>query len=215
MTNILRKFALVATGVALSFTVMEAKPVQAATIAWDLEFFDDAGAQVGSGQFSYNTDTNTFVQTIPTSSPQGFTVQNALESFSANIQAQNWGFEEPGITWWAQSSRPPGQQRNSRYGISIVDNSWFFGDGFLGTRQLLLDNMESVSAQVWRGNWSQEVLQPGGGPPAQGEGAWTATQRNAEAVPEPSSILGSLAIGTFGAGLALKRKVKVSPRNEK
>ena len=207
MTNVLCKFALVATSVALSFTVVEVKQVQAATISWDLEFFDNAGAQLGNGQFSYNTDTTTFVQTIPISSPMGFNVQNALESFSANIQAQSWGFEAPGVTWWVQSSRPPGQQRNTRYGIFIADNSWFFGDVVYGTRQLLLDNMKSVSDQVWTGDWFQQIVQSGGGAPFQGDGAWTATQRNTEVVPEPSSVLSSLAISTFGIGLALKRKV--------
>ena len=61
MANVLHKFVLVATSVALSSTVMEAKQVQAATISWDLDFFDNAGTQVGNGQFSYNTDTTTFV----------------------------------------------------------------------------------------------------------------------------------------------------------
>ncbi len=195
---------IAAASVAFSFTLITAKPVQAATFSWNLDFFDDNNVQVGSGEFSYDPTTTTFVETTPTSLPEGFTVQNDLETFSANIRGENWGFEA-GTTWWAEPSRPPGQQRTSRSRPFVVENSWFFGDPFFGTRALNMD-IDSASDTAGSGTWFQLIVPPGGGDPFRGAGTWKATLRsNVESVPESSSVLGLLAIGTFGAVSLLKR----------
>lgn len=194
-TNIYQKLALTSTIVTLGLTAIEVKPSLSVNIKWNLTFYNTTNQQVGSGQFGYEQGISTFVETNPFPS-SGFPVKNALTSFSANILGEPWSLNNaPGITWWSSSSRSPGQQRySSSPQPTIVDNSWFFGDLFLGTRQLLLASIEEVSSNVWQGSWNQSIVASN----SFENGTWTA-----EAVPEPLTILGSAM--ALGFGVSFKK----------
>lgn len=219
MGNLFQKYAVAAVGAGFSLIAIAAKPVQAATMVWGLKFFQD-GTEVGSGEFSYNPDKTTFIQlaNLFDPFPSGFYVSTVLDSFSAYILGEQWGLGFR--TWWADGYRAPGQQSFTRYSFNayITERFWFFGDPSFGTRQLVLNNMQPISDDVWTGNWLGSVAQPsvpGGVPIFYASGVWTATRQNPQSVPEPSFPLGLLAFGVLGAASALKRKNKQQESIEK
>ena len=195
-------------------------PVTAATITFDLDFFDDGGTEVGDGQFSYDDETATCVELSPvgdcfqepSEDPNDFNdvffVENALTNFSATINGEDWDLGY--ITWWGddESGQLPGYQATSRYGIFINENRWFFGDGYFGERQLSI-GITQFSDTSGEGSWNQDVVPPGGGNPFAGAGTWEATRvgttpepsipaPSSEAVPEPSTVFGALVAMIFG-----------------
>ncbi|PZV18389.1 MAG: hypothetical protein DCF22_02070 [Leptolyngbya sp.] len=200
MQKIYQKTAAIAFSVVVGVNTIAA-PAQAAILTWSLNFFDNAGSPAGKGEFSYDDESLTFVQTIPISAPVGFEVRNALTNFSAAVLGENWSLgDRPGVTWWQPTdSNNLGQQRISRYGIFIAD-TWFFGDVGSGTRQFLLqgDNQNSAS---WGGSWLQSIV---GVVPSFGSGSWTASPSSA-AVPEPSTVLGATLVGV---GVWLRKRIK-------
>lgn len=199
--------------------LISAIPVTAATITFDLDFFDDGGTEVGDGQFSYDDEALTCVELSPVGDcfrepledPNDFNdvffVENALTDFSATINGEDWDLGY--ITWWGddESGQLPGYQAPSRYGISIAENSWFFGDGDFGERQLSIDITQS-SDIYGEGSWEQNVIPPGGGNPFAGAGTWQATRvgtapepsvpASSEAIPEPSTVFSTLVAIIFG-----------------
>jgi hypothetical protein len=199
-------------------------PVSAANITFDLDFFNDSGTEVGDGEFSYDDEALTCFEYSevgdcsrePSEDPDDddyyndvFYVENALTNFSATINGEDWsgGYGH----WWSddESGQLPGEQSASRYGISIGENRWFFGDVDFGTRQFVMDFTQS-SDTSGEGNWLQNVVPPGGGDPFAGSGTWQATRVGtesessvpapspSEAVPESSTIFGALAAMVFG-----------------
>lgn len=167
--TIFQKIAVTAASVLVGVAGMEVKPIQATTAFWDLQFFDDSGTQVGSGEFSYNTDTLTF---IPTSylADSGFYVSTGLESFSANIDGVEWDDSFSYSKWWTPSD-PVGTFGNyySRDGEPRISASWFSSeDSFQRTRTLVLDDDISGNRR-----WSQTVLDDPQGY-IEGSGNWTA-----------------------------------------
>ena len=199
MQKIYQKTAAIAFSAVVSAGTITA-PAQAATLTWGLTFFDNAGTPVGSGEFSYDDQALTFVQTIPISAPTGFEVNNALTKFSATVLGKEWSLSDrPGVTWW-QPTEPTslGQQEISRYGIFITNN-WFFG-GQSTVRQFLLYNSQPNPAG-WGGDWTQAIP---GFIPSFGSGSWTASPSSA-AVPEPSTVLGATLVGV---GVWLRKTMK-------
>lgn len=200
MQKIYQKTAAIAFSAIVSAGTITA-PAQAATLTWGLSFFDNAGTPVGNGEFSYDDQALTFVQTIPISAPVGFEVNNALTSFSATVLGKEWSLSDrPGVTWW-QPTQPKnlGQQRISRSGIFIAD-TWFFGDGMLGTRQFLLQG-DSQNSASWGGSWVQSIAAL---TPSFSSGSWSASSSSA-AVPEPSTVLGATLVGV---GVWLRKTMK-------
>ena len=196
-------------------------PVSAATITFDLDFFDDSGTQVGNGEFNYDDEALTCFEYSevgdcsrePLEDPDDyndvFFVENTLTDFSATINGEDWSGAYG--HWWSddKSGQLPGEQSASRYGISIGENSWFFGDVEPGIRQFVMDFTQS-SDTSGEGSWLQEVVPSGGGNPFAGSGTWQATRVGtvsepsvpapspSEAVPESSTIFGALVAMVFG-----------------
>ncbi|MEB3277870.1 MAG: PEP-CTERM sorting domain-containing protein [Lyngbya sp.] len=188
------------------------QPVQAANIKeWKIDFFNDAGEFAGEGSFSYDLDTETFVETFfyEDSEPEGFYVQAALESFSAEILGETWSLgDQPGnVTWWADSTGQQGQQVFHRSPEPFINSGyWFFGDQFFGTEQFVISSMEMISETVWEGSWFQFVLDSTGPGPGT-SGTWTATLETlATPVPEPTTLLGLIAVFGFGVLFPQKRR---------
>ncbi|MCU0533151.1 MAG: PEP-CTERM sorting domain-containing protein [Hydrococcus sp. Prado102] len=110
MTNILSNLLVATAFSALSLISIISKPTHAATVFWDLKFFDAAtGNSLGTGELSYD-DSEPFEGTFPSSFPDNFppnpditirTSDNwyALESFSATIPLES-GFETTENATW-------------------------------------------------------------------------------------------------------------------
>ncbi|MBM0743015.1 hypothetical protein JOY44_15605 [Phormidium sp. CLA17] len=200
MQKIYQKTAAIAFSVVVGVGT-SATPAQAAILTWGLSFFDNAGKPIGNGEFSYDDQALTFVQTIPIAAPFGFEVDNALTSFSATVLGKEWSLSDrPGVTWW-QPTDPKnlGQQVIGRSGIAIVD-TWFFGDAAFGTRQFSLRGGEQNSAG-WGGSWVQSIT---GLAPSFGSGSWSASPSSV-AAPEPSTVLGATLVGV---GVWLRKTIK-------
>lgn len=195
-------------------------PVTAATITFDLDFFDDSGTEIGDGQFSYDDEASTCFESSvvgdcsrePSLNPNDFNdvffVENALTDFSATISGEDWSGAYG--HWWSDDEigQLSGEQISSRYGISLADNQWFFEEGDFGTEQFAM-NFTQSSDTSGEGNWLQNVVPSGGGNPFAGAGTWQATRvgtapepsvpvPSSEAVPEPSTVFGALIAMIFG-----------------
>lgn len=202
-------------------------PVTAATITFDLDFFDDSGTQVGDGQFSYDDEetlscyqiTNSFECDLQSTDilidefgeiPEPTVISNALTDFSANIDGIDWDYGDAYLTWWGDDStgQQPGQISVSRNGSFAESNYWFFGDGFTGTEQFAM-NFDSSSDTFGEGDWFQSIVPSVSGLPSENSGPWQATRVGtapepsvpapfSEAVPEPSTVFGALIAMIFG-----------------
>ncbi|MBF2021734.1 MAG: hypothetical protein IGR93_16960, partial [Hydrococcus sp. C42_A2020_068] len=117
MNDIFAKLTVATALCTPSFTAIAAQPTRAATVFWDLEFFDSpSGEQIGTGGFSYD-DSEPFEGTIPSPVPYipefpDITIRKsdnwyALESFSATIA---------GVTWNLTSLREVPQCRETELG---------------------------------------------------------------------------------------------------
>ncbi|HEY9652517.1 MAG TPA: hypothetical protein V6C95_17800 [Coleofasciculaceae cyanobacterium] len=174
--TIFQKIAVTAASVLLGVAGMEVKPTQAATAFWDLTFFDDDGKRVGSGEFSYNSDTLTL---IPTDYPAfyGYYVTNVLESFSANIDGVEWDREgSPCVHWW-NTSDPVGPFAGcrSRYSpIPGVENRWLFGDLVARFPELAVYG-DLGGRRYWQHSFYDDQRQY-----REGSGTWTATLRRVD-----------------------------------
>jgi hypothetical protein len=170
-----------------------------------IEFYgSDEATLVGTGTFSFDTDDLTFVEEVPVPDPEpsdGFYVNTALSSFSANVIEHHWSLGSK--AWWLDGSIKPGYQAVSRYGIYITPKTWFFGDPYFGEEALVM-YFNSFSENDGSGTWHAEV----GFLSMEGHGTWKATVKP---VPEPLTILGTGAALGFGAlfkrKLALKNQV--------
>lgn len=208
-----QKIAIVAGVISLGSGCIAANPAQATSLDWGISFFDNAGTTVGTGTFSYDPDITTFVQTSPdlpdsTLPAQGFNVNTALESFAATILGQPWHLPSAGITW-LDASEGLRQQRFYRSPLPFIADYWFFGDLYRGTRQLTLDGQKSPADQ-WSGSWSQSIVEVGSSNDVSGSGSWIAAlQPQAEGVPEPTTVLGSV---VFGLGCLLRKKLTVGKK---
>lgn len=209
----LPKLAVITATAALSFTVIDAKPVKAELVWWDMEFFDNTGGQVGSGEFSYDLDTTTFIVTLPypvdpLNDPLcqgnldscGFYVDTALESFSANILGVQFGKQL--TAWWNSNTVPPmGHLYGGRAGRG-VGSGWFFGDD-LGNKQFSISR-NGITSSTGNGSWllaGSEIPQPGFY-----SGNWTATLRNSTSVPEPTVTLSLFGFAILGLASLKKHK---------
>lgn len=212
-----KRLALAASSVVLGVGIMGATPAQANLVFWDLDFFDESGEQVGSGELGYDSETTTFVQTnllfpefVP---PEGFEVQSALEVFSVNVVGETFGLDDqPGmVTWWFDSNNNPGQQLvDPRQPVPrIIENTWRFPEGgsFLFAEKVFtMDDMEKISNALWVGDWDFlgfdfVIIDE----PIFESGKWSATLRS-QTVPEPTTTLGLLAFSALGVASTLKRK---------
>ncbi|MEL7035728.1 MAG: PEP-CTERM sorting domain-containing protein [Cyanobacteria bacterium J06592_8] len=203
------RLSMATVSIASIFSAIATEPAQATNVeSWTIDYFDGSGELVGEGGFSYDLDTETFVETTPDffSEPDGFSVQGALNSFSAEILGETWNLsQEPGnVTWWADSINQPGQQSFHRSPEPFINDFWFLGDQFEGLEQFSMSNMEMISETVWEGSWFQFVLDSTG--PGSGDsGTWVATlETPTESVPEPATLFGLIAV--FGFGLLTPRK---------
>ncbi|GEM_PF-997567 len=200
-----QKMAIVMGAISLSLSVVKANSAQASEVAWGISFFNAAGTQVGSGEFSYDPGTTTFVQTSPDIPsplpPSGFNVHTALKSFAATILGNQWSLPSAGVgVTWLDPSSGLEQQRFGKSPQPFLADSWFFGDAFAGTKQLLLDGQAAESGG-WGGSWIQSIASGS----SNESGSWVAAlQPQSEGVPEPTTVLGAV---TFGAGCLLRKKM--------
>ncbi|MDJ0598728.1 MAG: PEP-CTERM sorting domain-containing protein [Crocosphaera sp.] len=183
--------------------ILNINPSSAATIGYDLKFFDNLDNQVGSGEFTYDSHTSTCIQTQPFGDScdqvNGFFVNTELVSFSANISGTEWIFDDrSGQLWWDEQSNSVRGTIASRSDI-LLGEQWFFGDQFFN------ENFLSIEGQSG-GTWTQ-VLNDSNFV----DGIWIATAKDSvspddRAVPEPLTLLGAgVAIG-FGTFFKIKLK---------
>lgn len=175
--------------IAFTLSVISAS-AQAIPILWDISFQDNNNILVGQGVFSFDTDTETEILAGPFSQPE-ITVSTAITGLNWNIQGQIWDETDASVLWWADTlgeTHPPGHLGRQRGPSFVVEDRWFLGDPFLGTKQLSL-NFETADSNSGSGSWGQAVV-PGFAPnpgPLFGSGKWSAVSR-ATVVPIPGTI---------------------------
>jgi hypothetical protein len=101
MNNNTPKLAFAVAFSSLSSIATISMPTQAATVVWDLTFFNETGDSIGTGEFSYD-DSEPFEGTFPSPVPdqpefRDITIRKsdnwyALDSFSATIAGASWNW---------------------------------------------------------------------------------------------------------------------------
>jgi hypothetical protein len=202
MVNISLKLAVVSSFSALSAIATISMPTQAATVVWDLKFFDElTGDSIGTGEFSYD-DSEPFEGTFPNPIPNqpefpDITIRKsdnwyALESFSATIENATWnwnlsdGFftvnigsqEQRGFSYAALFAWQPPQTDTfpgSGGGTRSVDAYVRYIPGFFKTENWSFGDFLFDLFLGLRGTSSFTLDTPEYEPPL--EGTWTATKR--------------------------------------
>jgi hypothetical protein len=207
-----QKRALGAIGIAVSLAALSSSSVKAATVFWDLNFYSKGGYPVGTGEFSYD-DSAPLEGRIPGGMANSVVIDASenwyrLESFSANVYSLPWTLSDSSLQYssWSPSGSNTGEPR----GISFYRGNppskkdfWFFG--YPGDSPNLV--IYPSDPDLFRESPYFELYFPGGNAT---EGTWTATLRSGEAIPEGSTLLGSLmAIGI----LAYFKRLKLGNRS--
>ena len=202
MKSLINKVLTTAVVISVGGGIFNLDSVSAATIGYDLRFFNDSGNEVGLGEFSYDPDTTTCIPEIPIDEScqfSGLLVTTELTDFSANISGTEWRLRDSaGQHWWDEATSTVKGASITRSGILLQDQ-WFFGDQFFAENLLAMSGTSG-------GSWIQ-VLDTTNFL----SGTWTAqlqstTSPGGQIVPEPLTILGAgVAIG-FGA--FFKKKLK-------
>ena len=217
MNNILsRKNAGTFVGVILSLTTIQVESAQAASVSWDLTFFDNSGQLVGTGAFSYDPERT---QTISDRGrpPQTLTVTGILETFSANVGPLQWSqgdFRNRNL-WWVpnNSIATRGESISSRFGTFFGD-SWQLEENDSPSEApfstlILSGSSTQLSGE---GSWTQRQSIPQTNSTGaiinyqfvQTQGTWTAVEQNTRSIPEGSLVfaLAGFAATTFSRKLS-------------
>ena len=170
----MRKIYRLALGISVLLSAIA--PASAATINFELSFFDDSNRRVGSGTFSYDDESSTCIEPDggsnfcnPSNVFEDVTVTNILDNFEADISVSvpgnsintEWQ-DEYAPYWWndEEIGQNPGGTRRGRFGDSFTDNSWFFGDPFyltIGGEALFMD-FDRSSNTFGSGSWDIEIF---------------------------------------------------------
>jgi hypothetical protein len=173
--------------------------VKASLVTWDIKFFNDSGAHVGAGDFSYDpatTDTYIYYDLDASGSeavPIEFEINTSFINLDWTVLGVNW-LNEKGV-WWNGSNNhnggidPPGAEIFDTLGSFTIGNFLYFAP--LEGQYLNLDfDPDSTSPNgisTASGSWIQ-----GGDFSGAGSGTWSA---QVSTVPIPSVFL------LFGSGL--------------
>jgi hypothetical protein len=204
---------------ALTIPVFIFEPAQAAILNWDVNFFDENGAIVGSGEFTSDTGT-TQVEVLrvggnPGDSPlKTIDVNNFLTTFSADVQGRKVDLANTDFRkgTWLDSDKGLQQVQINKNAPPVINDNWDFVQGgrknpfgqlaSFDTR-LTLQGNESQPGRVWAGTWEQSGSDDSIFSSAKTTGRWQAVVRNPiTKVPEPTAILG---IAVFGASCLLRK----------
>lgn len=188
-----------------------------ASVFYDLEFFDENGELVGTGEFSHEDEP--FDETIDLclielacgSIPLEIPKEDnffRLESFSSTIRGLNAlsglvESEQTDLFWrpfddeLVASVFPCTNRVCGGRELFFSDNSWF--DGISRSD---ITSIRRMTAMEWNTILGGSFIPPEFQIDA--SGTWTATRRTT--VPEPASTLGLIAISALGVGSKLKRK---------
>ncbi|EAZ92496.1 PEP-CTERM sorting domain-containing protein [Crocosphaera chwakensis] len=208
MNFLVDKILATTTVISLIGGIVNINPSFAAIIGYNMKFFDNSDNQIGSGEFTYDADTITCIQTAAFGDScdqfNGRDVKTELISFSANILGTEWRFNDrSGQLWWDENS-------NSVLGAIpngpdiFVDKQWFFGNQFSNRNFLSIEGQSGENSGTWKQVLNFDVDNSL-------NGKWTAMLKksspsNHHIVPEPLTLLGTaIAIG-FGTFFKIKLK---------
>lgn len=196
-------------------TIMLATAPAEANVFYDMQFFNEAGELVGTGEFSHDDtpfegDAQQCISVIrPANTPPFGPVltpicsesiifersQNVfrLNTFSTTI---GLGFNPEYLFW-----RPFDAQRVAGIFVSGASSpfnpfpSLSYSDSVWG------GSGRFTSAAMTATTWSFRV-----GSPSDGSGTWTATRRSTVSIPETTPVVGLLALGGVGLMMVSKRQ---------
>ncbi|EKQ70470.1 hypothetical protein OsccyDRAFT_0759 [Leptolyngbyaceae cyanobacterium JSC-12] len=207
---------LLSAGIVLGLTSIVIPSAEAATLTWDLTFFDTTGNLVGTGEFSYDTE-----KVVVVRSPRPYSdayvagideplrpdyippipglwqvdrYPNPLVSFIARLPGRDWSFSDLFLAWWDPNATGIVNSFGcSRAGCGLL-GQWFAGSagGFIPGQFVMFDGRPQSDHSVI-GSFISAVIPTS--PTSFTSGSWVAMQRS-EAIPEPSTILGAIAFGT-------------------
>jgi hypothetical protein len=216
--------------IGLSILAIDVSPSQAVTLEWSLTFSDNTGAQVGGGGFSYDDAKEVVVRSpMPYSDayigdkgallrsdfeppfPGLWRVNryaNPLTSFTATLPGRTWSLQDGGaVNWFDPSfSSPLGSFGCSRTSCSTA-GQWFLGSptGF-APGQFAMFNGTQLSDGSYEGSFISAPISGLAGSLI--SGTW-----RANAVPEPTTVLGAVVFGVgYGASKMRRSRQKLGQK---
>jgi hypothetical protein len=187
-----------------------------ANIFYDMEFFDEAGELVGTGEFSHDEtpfegDAQQCISVfMPSSTPpydepvltpicsESIIFERSQNVFRLNTFSTTVGLGfNPEFLFWRPFDAQPVA------GIFVGGRSSFF-DPFPSLSYS--DSVWGISARyislvMTATTWSFSV-----GSPSDGSGTWTATRRSTTSIPETTPVVGLLALGGVSLMMVSKRQ---------
>jgi hypothetical protein len=121
-------------GMILAFllSVLSAAPPD----TYDIVFYDASSRVVGAGSFHIDPVQPVCVEVLHPDDcvvderrqNKGLIVTALMDHFEVDLLGQHWHLHNPGVTWWTDGNRPPGQQRIYRGELYGATPSWCFGN---------------------------------------------------------------------------------------
>jgi hypothetical protein len=217
-TKIACRFALCA---GLSVTTLNIQPAYAATLEWSLTFTSN-GVDIGTGSFSYDDTKEIVIRTSPPfydsyigdkgaplrsefespfpEFPDFWKIEryaNPLTSFTATLPGRTWTLSDGPQNWFESTLGSFGCSRTS----CNVASQWFFGSsaGFSPGQFVMLGGQAADGS--YQGSFISAVL-------SSTPGTFTSGTWRANAVPEPTTLLGTVVFGAGYVAAKLRRRDK-------
>ena len=177
-------------------------PVQASSVDWEIQFFDQEGVQVGEGDFSYDPDrTEQFssYSVAPDFIPEVRQINTTFTSLNWTVNNEEWSDQS---AW-----------RGAWWGGSLIGDRFFYDfddvlmlGSFRGQFLLLSFDSQNPSAlSATTGSWEQIVFGFSNQDPFT-EGTWRANQTSAVPIPGVFVLFGSGLISMIMFGMRSIRK---------
>lgn len=209
-------------GVTLGLSALTVQPAEAAKVTWKVSFFDEVGADFGSGSFVTDTEPQTFGILVPPGAAftnSTYTANNIVTSFQFQVGAVPWSSTEVtsggSYTRWIGENDAMGRVFRSGYPTGIVMfGAWdfidFYGPGRPIGKNLwmsglfrpgVVNNWDMHYLEVPFEDWSEWYAQPENSgktiPRHYLSGTWTVKQ--VVITPEPGMAgAGLMVLGLWG-----------------
>ncbi len=180
MMNVCNRILIANTLGLVAIAGLSSQSAHAASLTYNMQFFDRAGAEIGTGEFTYDPDLVLTISIPPPLTPS-FTITNVLTNFLATVEGSVWKTSRSPQLWIDPATselRELGPLRASPF--LIVGPSWGFGNNLIGYPILQLRGsggqptyptqpstyqgtfVQSVGPRVFDGTWTASAVRQGG-----------------------------------------------------
>lgn len=179
MMNVCNRILIANTLGVVAIASLSSQSAHAASLTYNMQFFDRAGAAIGTGEFTYDPDLVLTISIPPPLSPS-FTITNVLTNFLATVEGSVWQTSRSPQLWIDPVTSELRELSPLRSPPSVlVAPTWGFGNNLIGYPVLQLRGsggqptsptppstyqgtfLQSVGSRVFDGTWTASALRQG------------------------------------------------------